>query len=96
MSALSVEEGFSVGFGLGLGLAMANSMFYAFNPPIRAVRQVLVCLKCGGKNSVENKFCWYCGHAFYPRLSIKCPKCASMMLNDTNFCRNCGTRLKEK
>ena len=96
MSALSVEEGFSVGFGLALGLAMSNSMFYAFNPPVRVARQILVCLKCGGKNSIENKFCWHCGHAFYPRLSIKCPKCDSIMPSDISFCRNCGSRLKEK
>jgi ribosomal protein L40E len=96
MAALNVEEGFSVGFGLAFGLVMTNYMLYAFKPFDRTVKQVLLCLKCGGKNAVENKFCWHCGHAFYQSLPIKCLKCSSMMPSDVNFCRNCGTRLKEK
>jgi ribosomal protein L40E len=96
LAALSVEEGFSVGFGLAIGLAMGNYMLFAFRPAGRQVAQVLICLKCGGKNSVENKFCWHCGHPFYQRLTVKCPKCDSMMPSDANFCMNCRTRLKEK
>jgi len=96
MAALNVQQGFFVGFGLALGLTMTNYMLYAYNPQARVVRPVLVCLKCGGKNSIDNKFCWHCGHPFYPALQTKCPKCGSTTTRNANFCENCGARLKEK
>lgn len=95
MATLHAGAGFQVGFGLALGLTMANYMLYVYQPYGRTATQVLICLKCGGKNAIENKFCWNCGHPFYP-LRVKCPKCGAMVTKEANFCENCGTKLKEK
>ncbi|MEM2536774.1 MAG: zinc ribbon domain-containing protein [Candidatus Bathyarchaeia archaeon] len=88
-------EAFSAGLGFALGLAMAGCMLQAFRFSRLLVREVIVCLKCGGKNSIKNRFCWHCGEALYPPPSIKCPKCCLPMPRDMKFCWRCGSPLKE-
>jgi rRNA maturation endonuclease Nob1 len=75
---------------------MTQYMFQVMRPPERVIKQVIVCLKCGSKNPVENKFCGQCGQAFYLGPPIKCPKCSAMMPNNMNFCGNCGSPLKKQ
>jgi ribosomal protein L40E len=92
----SVGQAFSAGIGLAFGLTMAQYMFQAMKPPEKMIKQVIVCLRCGGKNPVENKFCGQCGHALYPPPPIQCPKCGATMPFNMSFCRRCGSPLKEK
>lgn len=96
MASASVSDAFSAGIGLALGLTMAQYMFQVMRPPEKVIKQVIVCLRCGSKNPVENKFCGQCGQAFYLGPPIKCPKCGSMLPQNMNFCGNCGLPLKSK
>jgi rRNA maturation endonuclease Nob1 len=96
MANSSFTDAFSMGIGLALGLGVAQSVAYVMVPSKRVVKQVLLCLKCGGKNALENKFCWHCGHPFYLASNVRCPKCGSSMPGTDNYCANCGSSLKEK
>jgi len=96
MATISGEDAFSTGIGLAFGLTMAQYMFQAMRPPERVIKQVIVCLKCGGKNPIENKFCGQCGQAFFLGTLIKCPKCSAMMPNTMKFCGNCGSLLRKE
>jgi ribosomal protein L40E len=91
----SVSEAFSAGIGLALGLTMSQYMFKAMRPPEKMIKQVIICLRCGSKNPVENKFCGQCGQAFYPPSSIHCPKCGFSMPLNMNFCGRCGSPLRK-
>lgn len=90
-----VGEAFSAGLGLAVGLMISQSMFQIMQPSQRTVKQVIVCLKCGGRNPVENKFCGYCGKALYPPAPVNCPSCGTPMPPHMKFCRRCGFTLKE-
>jgi len=96
MATIRVGDAFSAGIGLALGLTMAQYMVQVMRPSERIIKQVIVCLKCGSKNPVENKFCGQCGQAFYLGPPIKCPKCGAMMPSNMNFCGNCGLRLRKQ
>jgi len=96
MATVRVGDAFSTGIGLALGLTMAGYMFQAMRPPERIIKQVIVCLKCGSKNPIENKFCGQCGQPFYMGPPIKCPKCSSLMPRNMNYCGNCGLPLQKK
>jgi rRNA maturation endonuclease Nob1 len=90
-----VGEAFSAGLGLALGLTMAQYMFQAFRLPEKPAKQVVICLKCGSKNPVENRFCGQCGQALYPPPPLKCPKCSFSMPSNQNFCWICGSPLRK-
>jgi membrane protease subunit (stomatin/prohibitin family) len=94
MANIRVGNAAAAGAGLGLGLVLANYAFQAVTPLHRTMRQQIVCLKCAGKNPVENKYCWQCGQAFYPSPTIQCPKCGTKVPS-MKYCGNCGTRLTE-
>jgi rRNA maturation endonuclease Nob1 len=94
MSKSSIGDAFSAGIGLAMGLTMAQYMFQALKLPERIIKQVIVCLKCGSKNPIENKFCGQCGQAFYPPPSINCPRCGTPMPSNMNFCGKCGSLLR--
>jgi len=96
MAAIRVGDAFSTGMGLGLGLMMTQYMFQVMKPPERIIKQVIVCLRCGTKNPIENKFCGQCGQAFYVGPPIKCPKCSATMPSKMNFCGNCGLSLRKQ
>jgi len=95
MATIRVGEAFSAGIGLALGLTMAQYMFQVMRPSERIIKQVIVCLKCGSKNPIENKFCGQCGQAFYMGPPIKCPKCSAIIPSNMNFCGNCGQPLRK-
>jgi len=95
MASMRVGDAFSAGLGLALGLTMTQSMFQVMRPPEKMIKEVIICLKCGNKNPIENKFCGQCGHPFYLGLPIKCPKCGTIMPRNMNFCGNCGLPLKK-
>jgi len=95
MNHISVGEAFSAGIGLAFGLAMAQYTFSLMKPSER-IRQVVVCLKCGSTNPIENKFCCQCGQPIYPPPSIKCAKCGTQMPSNWNFCGMCGASLRKK
>jgi len=95
MSKHNVGEAFSAGIGLALGLTMAQCMSQAIKPPERLIKQVIVCLRCGNKNPVENKFCGQCGQSLYPPPLTQCSKCEATVPSNMNFCGNCGSPLKE-
>jgi len=96
MAAIRVGDAVSTGIGLGLGLMMTQYMFQVMRPSERIVKQVIVCLKCGSKNPVENKFCGQCGQAFYVGPSVKCSKCGATMTSNMNYCGNCGLSLRKQ
>jgi rRNA maturation endonuclease Nob1 len=91
----SFGEAFSAGIGVALGLFMAQSMLQVFRLPEKAVRPVIVCLKCGNRNPIENRFCGQCGQALYPPPPVNCPKCGMPMPSNFNFCWRCGSPLKK-
>jgi rRNA maturation endonuclease Nob1 len=91
----STSDAFSVGIGLAFGLAISQSIFYTMKPS-ESIKQVIVCIKCGGRNSVKNKFCWQCGRSLYPPQPIECAKCGAQMSSNWNFCGICGASLKKK
>jgi len=94
MAAIRASDAVQAGLGLGVGLVLANYMFQASKPPWRVARELIICLKCGSKNHLENKFCWQCGQNMYPMPTIHCTKCgASVPL--MKYCGNCGTRLRK-
>jgi len=95
MTNIRVADAFSAGIGLALGLAMTRYMFQFMKPTDRAVKQVIVCLACRGKNPAENRFCGHCGQALYPSPRIQCPKCGVSMPSSMKFCGSCGSKLKE-
>jgi len=96
MSKSSVGDAFSAGLGLAMGLTMAQYMFQAMRPPEKMIKQVVICLRCGNKNPVENKFCGQCGQALYPPPPIQCPKCGATTPSNMNFCGRCGSPLRKK
>ncbi|MEM2104493.1 MAG: zinc ribbon domain-containing protein [Candidatus Bathyarchaeia archaeon] len=93
MAKSIVAEAFSAGLGLALGLTMAQYLFQALRPLGKPVKQVVICLKCGGKNLVENKFCGQCGCSLYPQPLTRCLKCGFHMPSNLNFCWICGSPL---
>jgi rRNA maturation endonuclease Nob1 len=95
MTTHNVGEAFSAGLGLAMGLMISQSLFQIMQPQQRIVKQVVVCLKCGGKNPVENKFCGRCGKALYPPAPVNCPSCGTPMPPHMKFCGKCGSPLKE-
>ena len=91
---IDMGEAFSAGLGMALGLVMGQYMLQVTRPPEKvAVRRVLICLKCGAQNPVENKFCGNCGQSLYPPPQVTCQKCGSKMPFTMKFCGNCGSAL---
>jgi rRNA maturation endonuclease Nob1 len=88
-------EAFSAGFGLMMGFAMVPYLSMMMKPSGKMVKQVIVCLKCGSKNPVENKFCGQCGQSLYPPPPIQCPRCTTMMASSMKFCGKCGYPLRK-
>jgi rRNA maturation endonuclease Nob1 len=95
MSKHSVSNAFSAGLGLAMGFTMAQYMSQVMMPQGRIVKQVVICLKCGGKNPAENKFCGECGQALYPPPPIQCPTCMALMPSNMKFCGKCGSLLRK-
>jgi len=91
----SVDDAFSAGIGLAMGLTMGQYMFQVMRPSERIIKQVIICLRCGGKNPVEFRFCGQCGQALYPSPPVHCLKCGVAMPSYMKFCGSCGSRLKE-
>ncbi|MGB9740839.1 MAG: zinc-ribbon domain-containing protein [Candidatus Bathyarchaeia archaeon] len=96
MTNYSVGEAFSAGLGLAMGLIMSQSILQTIKPPMKVIRQVVVCPNCGSKNPIENKFCGQCGRSLYPPTPITCPSCGTPMPPHIKFCRRCGFPLKGK
>lgn len=90
---ISFSAAFPAAIGLGLGIILVPNMFQTMSPSNRLAKVVIVCLKCGGKNAEEFKFCGHCGNPLYPPPRIECPKCG-LIVPSMKFCENCGTKLK--
>ncbi len=96
MVDVNVSDAFSAGIGLALGLTMTQHMFHFMKPQkMIKKKQVIVCLNCRSKNSVENKFCGQCGKPLYPSALVQCLKCHTAMPSSMNYCGSCGSKLKE-
>jgi rRNA maturation endonuclease Nob1 len=93
MNKLSTGEAFSAGFGLAMGFTMVQYLSQMMKPSEK-ITQVIICLKCGNKNPVENKFCGQCGQALYPPPPIQCPKCTAIIPSNMKFCGKCGFPLR--
>ncbi|MBX5329093.1 MAG: zinc-ribbon domain-containing protein [Candidatus Bathyarchaeota archaeon] len=95
MTKYTISEAFSAGIGLALGLTMTQYISQAMKPPEKIIRQVIICLRCGSKNPVENKFCGQCGKSLYPPPPTQCLKCGATVPSNIKFCIKCGSPLKE-
>jgi len=95
MNKCSVGDAFSAGLGLALGLTMTQYMFQVMKPPEKIIKQVIICLKCGNRNPIENKFCGRCGQALYPAPPIQCSRCGAFMPANMKFCGRCGSLLRK-
>jgi predicted amidophosphoribosyltransferase len=94
MAHIKPGDAVSAGVGLGLGLAMSSYMFQAMKPPEVLAKQVIVCLNCRNRNSMENKYCWQCGQPLYPLATTQCAKCKANVPS-LAYCGNCGTKLRK-
>jgi len=83
----------STGVGLGLGLAMSNYIYQALRP-YEALTEVIVCLNCRKRNSIEDKYCWECGRPLYPMPTIQCSNCKANVPS-MKYCGNCGAELRK-
>ncbi|MEJ2122617.1 MAG: adenylate/guanylate cyclase domain-containing protein [Alphaproteobacteria bacterium] len=54
------------------------------------VQQGTICLRCGYKNSAEQKFCGECGR----QLAVSCAVCSTANAPRQNFCGECGAPLR--
>jgi len=95
MKNINARDAFSTGIGLAFGLAITRAIFQ-ITKTSKSTQQVVVCLKCGGKNSIENKFCWQCGRFLHPPPFVECVKCGARMPSNWNFCGICGASLRKK
>jgi predicted amidophosphoribosyltransferase len=86
---------FQAGMGLALGLVMAGSVYSFMNCRESVIRHVILCPRCGNKNSDGNKFCNECGRPLYPPPQVTCPKCAATVAA-LKFCGACGTLLQRQ
>jgi len=48
------------------------------------------CLRCGGENEAQAKFCEHCG----TKLFSKCPQCGNQNIARKKFCPKCGAHLQ--
>lgn len=90
---MKAEDSVSTGLGLGMGLALTNYMFQT-TKPTRGAKPIIICLKCQGKNTLENKFCWHCASALSPQAKTQCTKCKATVPS-MKYCGNCGSKLKK-
>jgi rRNA maturation endonuclease Nob1 len=84
----------STGLGFGIGLALTNYMYQTMKPYGKTAKPIIICLKCQGRNALENEFCWHCGSAIYPQSRTQCTKCKTTVPS-MNYCGNCGSKLKK-
>ena len=84
----------AAGVGAGLGLTMPFMMAQQMQQAQAGKPQeVIVCQKCGSKNTVGMKFCGNCGTSLAPTPKVVCPKCKSENPASMKFCGNCGKPL---
>jgi rRNA maturation endonuclease Nob1 len=91
---MKAGDAVSTGLGLGMGLALTNYMFQATKPFEKTAKPLIICLKCQGRNALENEFCWHCGSALYPQSRTQCNKCKATVPS-MKYCGNCGSKLKK-
>jgi len=59
------------------------------------------CENCGKENDKEAKFCNNCGinlktNKFNNKKSKNCCECGYAIIGNPKFCKECGTKIKEK
>jgi hypothetical protein len=91
---MKAGDAVSTGLGLGMGLALTGYMFQTMKPYGKSAKPLIVCLKCQGKNALENEFCWHCGSALHPQSQIQCNKCKATVPS-MKYCGNCGSKLEK-
>jgi predicted amidophosphoribosyltransferase len=84
----------STGLGLGMGLTLISYMYQTMNTYCKTAKPVVICLKCQGRNTIENRYCWHCGSAIYPQSTTQCTKCKATVPS-MKYCGNCGSKLKK-
>ncbi len=57
-------------------------------------QMALNCSQCGRSNAPSATFCQFCGRAFSAAAPLVCVVCKTENPSDTNFCFECGGRLK--
>jgi membrane protease subunit (stomatin/prohibitin family) len=84
----------AAGVGAGLGLTMPFMMAQQMQQAQAGKPQELViCQKCGAKNTAGMKFCGNCGGSLTPVPKVTCPNCNSDNPANMKFCGSCGKPL---
>lgn len=86
----AAAAGVGVGLGLTLPFMMAQQMQQA---QAGRPQQVIICQKCGAKNTVGMRFCGNCGASLAPTPKILCLSCKAENPAGMKFCGNCGKPL---
>ena len=87
----------AAGVGAGLGLTMPYMMAQQMQQAQAGKPQeVIICQKCGAKNTAGMKFCGDCGASLLPIPKIVCPECKAENPATNKFCGNCGKPLPKK
>lgn len=86
----------AAGVGAGLGLTMPFMMAQQMQQAQAGkTQEVVICQKCGAKNTAGMKFCGNCGGSLAPTPKTVCPKCQTPNPSTMKFCGNCGKPLPQ-
>jgi len=86
----------AAGVGAGLGLTMPFMMAQQMQQAQAGKPQeVVICPKCGAKNTAGMKFCGNCGASLLPKPMVICPNCKAENPAGMKFCGNCGKPLPQ-
>jgi len=86
----------AAGVGAGLGLTMPFMMAQQMQQAQAGrPQEVVICQKCGVKNTAGMKFCGNCGESLAPTPKVVCPNCKAENPAGMKFCGNCGKPLPQ-
>jgi membrane protease subunit (stomatin/prohibitin family) len=81
----------AAGLGAGIGLTMPFMMAQQMQQAQAGKpQQVVLCSKCGAKNTAGMKFCGNCGSSLMPVPTVACPNCSTVNPVSNKFCGSCG------
>jgi membrane protease subunit (stomatin/prohibitin family) len=86
----------AAGVGAGIGLTMPFMMAqHLQQAQAGKPQEIMVCPKCGAKNTAGMKFCGNCGASLTPTPTVVCQSCNAENPATNKFCGNCGKPLPQ-
>jgi membrane protease subunit (stomatin/prohibitin family) len=86
----------AAGVGAGIGLTMPFMMAQQMQQAQAGKPQeIVICPKCGAKNTAGMKFCGNCGASLTPSPTVTCQNCNAENLATNKFCGTCGKPLPQ-